>query len=321
MPQPVHIITTFHSAVGGSEWHALNLFEILANYTDVNLWTEAKPDPKLVGRYPIRGIEPHRGVFPKSGNFVFIGVFQGISGWLRGTKPNRTIVFFNTPDLDRLKPFVEGIQSAGIPDVEVAYQSEVHRDLFLEFPGPVHASPIDLDLFRPQPIPHEGFTVGRFHRDSPEKHNAEDPELYRQLLDAGCRVKLMGGLSQQSLIADDRVELSAAGSTPAPDFLNSVDCFLYRTRSDLFEAFGRVIAEALACGIPVVAENRGGFTHLISEGENGFLFDTNADALEKILQIKENPALRESMSQRARELIVEYYSAESQAEMAEFYYR
>lgn len=321
MSQPVHIVSSFHSAVGGSEWHALSLFEILSAYTDVTLWTEYKVDPAFVGRYPIRGIEPQRGVFPKAGNIVFVGVFMGIGPWLRSARPNRVIVFFNTPDYDRLDHVVEGIRSAGVANVDVCYQAEEFQSRFPQYPGPVHQSPIDLNRFQPQPKVHDGFVVGRYSRDAPEKHHADDPDLYLRLADAGCRVRIMGGMCQKDLIADDRVEVSPAGAMPAPDFLAGLDCFLYRTRADLFEAFGRVVAESMACGVPVVAENRGGFTHLIEDGENGFLFQGNEDAFQKVMRLRNEPELRSAMSAKARESMVAYYSPEAQAEMAEYYLR
>lgn len=321
MPQPVHIINSFHSAVGGSEWHALSLFEILAEYTDVQLWTEYKPDPALIGKYPIHGIEPHQGRFPKKGNFIFIGAYFGIGPWLRAASPNRVVVFFNTPDIDRLKHVVEGIQSTGAPKVEVVYQAEEHRAVFPQYPGPVHSSPIDLSQFQPNRVEHNGFTVGRYSRDHDDKHHADNPELYRRLADAGCKVRIMGGMVQRELMADDRIEIIEAGSVPPQEFLSTLDCFLYRIRADWFEAFGRVVAESLACGVPVVAENRGGFTHLIENGRNGFLFDNNDEAFEQVMQIKSDADLQRSMSANARQMILDYYSPEAMAKMAEFYYQ
>lgn len=319
--QPVHIINPFHSSVGGSEQHALSLFDILAEHTDVHLWTEYKPDSSLIGAYPIHGIEPHLGRFPKKGNFVFIGAYFGIGPWLRMASPSRVIVFFNTPDYHRLESVVEGIRSAGVAQVDVSYQAKEFQSRFPQYPGPVHPSPINLEVFRPQPQEDEGFVVGRYSRDAPEKHHANDPDLYRRLADAGCKIRIMGGVSQKDLIADDRVELLPAGAISAPAFLAGLDCFIYRTRADLFEAFGRVVAESMACGVPVVAENRGGFTHLIQDGENGFLFEDNEAALEMVLRIKDDASLRAGMGHKARESMVRYYSPESQSEMIDFYVR
>lgn len=321
MPQTVHLINPLTNANGGSEWHTLSLFEILAEHTEVNLWTEFKADPILAGRYPIRAIDPQRGQFPKGGNLVFIGVYFAVTNWVKAANPSRTVIFFNTPDPDRLAPVVEGLRAAGLANIEVAYQAEAHQKLFPRYPGPVHDSPISLELFQPKPEVHDGFAVGRYSRDSAEKHHAEDAALYRRLADAGCDVRIMGGLSQQEKIADSRVELSAAGSMPPFDFLNGLDCFLYRVREDLYEAFGRVIAEAMACGVPVVAENRGGYASFIEHGQNGFLFTDNDEAFEQVMALKENPSLRADIGVNGRRTVEAMYSPANMAAMAEFYYR
>ena len=41
------------------------------------------------------------------------------------------------------------------------------------------------------------------------------------------------------------------------------------------EAYGNVVVEALACGVPVVAYRRGGPSEIIRHGETGFLVEPN----------------------------------------------
>ncbi len=62
------------------------------------------------------------------------------------------------------------------------------------------------------------------------------------------------------------------------------------------EAFGLVLLEAMACGVPSVATDRGGIPEVIMDGENGFIVpygDTDA-AVEKVLQLLQNDELRHS---------------------------
>jgi glycosyltransferase involved in cell wall biosynthesis len=68
------------------------------------------------------------------------------------------------------------------------------------------------------------------------------------------------------------------------------------------EAFGLVIVEAMACGLPVVCTDAIGNRDLILEGENGFMVRERdpkllADKIELLLQ---NDALRSEMSGKAR---------------------
>ena len=41
------------------------------------------------------------------------------------------------------------------------------------------------------------------------------------------------------------------------------------------EAYGNVIVESLACGVPVIAYRRGGPSEIIQHGETGFLVEPN----------------------------------------------
>jgi len=47
----------------------------------------------------------------------------------------------------------------------------------------------------------------------------------------------------------------------------SCDCFIFPSRTD---TFGRVVLEALACGLPVIASDSGGHVDMIKDCENGY---------------------------------------------------
>ena len=80
----------------------------------------------------------------------------------------------------------------------------------------------------------------------------------------------------------------------------------YRSASILFapgenEAFGRVIIEAMACGLPVIATRGGGIPEIVRHGEDGILvqpgdIDEMANAIENILI---NDELRKGLAQSA----------------------
>jgi len=69
----------------------------------------------------------------------------------------------------------------------------------------------------------------------------------------------------------------------------------------LYESFGMVALEAMACGIPVIASQVGGLAYLVRDGKTGYVVpDGNPKALKQALQkLIENPDLREQMCSQA----------------------
>lgn len=96
--------------------------------------------------------------------------------------------------------------------------------------------------------------------------------------------------------------IQSVGSVPfhdMPDRYREMDILLMPT---VREGFGLSVAEAMACGLPVVASNCSSLPELIDEGKGGFLCpvgDVNAFA-EKINLLAENPDLRKKMGEYNR---------------------
>jgi glycosyltransferase involved in cell wall biosynthesis len=322
----VHLINPLWDAIGGSELRTLGLYDELKHRAEVNLWSRYQPDPRLDGKYPIRRIVPRRLEFPKTGTLIFVGAYVQVGRWVHLTVPRRIILVYNTPDPARLQRLISTLSRRGTRAVELVYASElVRRTVGLE--GVVHPSPIDLDRFvptdgiRPGGLSHR-FTVGRLSRDVPEKHHANDLRLYRSLARMGCRVRVMGGscLAPQA-DANDSVELLPPGIEEPEVFLRGLDCFFYRTADGLTEAFGRVVLEAMACGLPVVCHARGGYAEVIETGRNGFLFESEQEALDILLRLKSDETFRRAIGMAARETVLHLYSAERRREIADFYLR
>jgi glycosyltransferase involved in cell wall biosynthesis len=61
------------------------------------------------------------------------------------------------------------------------------------------------------------------------------------------------------------------GSSSAPDFYARWDVLLYVTTDDYTETWCRVITEAMASGLAIVAENKGAIPEQIDHGEEGLL--------------------------------------------------
>lgn len=77
-----------------------------------------------------------------------------------------------------------------------------------------------------------------------------------------------------------------------------------------YETFGRTIAEAFACGTPVIASDHGAMAELIEEGKTGFLFRVGdgEKLMEKIRQILSQPELAKQMGENARQVFEKNFS-------------
>lgn len=76
------------------------------------------------------------------------------------------------------------------------------------------------------------------------------------------------------------------------------------------EPFGLTLAEANACGTPVIAFNRGAIPEVIKDGTTGYVVDNSAEmimALDTIDRIKRQDCRNHAVSKFSRELMVKNY--------------
>jgi glycosyltransferase involved in cell wall biosynthesis len=326
----IHLINEFNE-IGGSECRALELARLLIDHADVRLWSTGLPDPRLSGVAPIRHISVARSQFPRKGTFVFVGTYFPVGRWIWLSQPRRRIIVFNTPDVfgfNRLEHATNRTFPRRSPSCEVVYASKMLRTL-LGRPGVISHSPINIERFRPTgpmacPLATNSgqrpFRVGRLSRDVPEKFHSDDRALFTSLAGHGVEVRVMGGTCL-GLPPSRGVVVTETGTEPSLAFLRNLDCFLYRTDPEWVEPFGRVVHEAMACGLPVVAGRSGGYAEHIVHGTNGFLFDTTEEAFALVLRLRDDPALRARVGVNARRTVERMYSDEWRHGVVDFYTR
>ncbi|MFX0137825.1 MAG: glycosyltransferase family 4 protein [Candidatus Hodarchaeota archaeon] len=83
-----------------------------------------------------------------------------------------------------------------------------------------------------------------------------------------------------------------------------------------YEGLPNVLLEAMSSGIPVVANNVGGISDVISSGVNGFLVSSKnpSEMIKVINKLLENVNLRNKIGKNARKTIEKYYTWDIMAE-------
>ncbi len=93
------------------------------------------------------------------------------------------------------------------------------------------------------------------------------------------------------------------------DFYGSAKALLYPIEWE--EPFGLVVAEAMACGTPVIAYRRGSMEELIKDGESGFVIESDieklVEAMRKIDQIDRNAVRKHTRDNFSKERMVDEY--------------
>ena len=156
--------------------------------------------------------------------------------------------------------------------------SDSNRHPRLDYHATIHHG-VDTDAFALHPSPGDHLLFfGRIH---PDKGAAEAIEVARR---AGRSLVIAGIVQDQGYFESaiephlDGESVQFVGSVSAADrssVLGGAHALLHLIGFD--EPFGFSVAEALACGTPVIANDRGSMRELIDDGTTGFVV-TGTDA-------------------------------------------
>lgn len=190
---------------------------------------------------------------------------------------------------------IHGFSSDRIMPVYKKYNNNTHyvsisdadRSPELDYIATVHHG-IDLDQFTFNDDPKGDYILyfGRVHHD---KGTKEAVEIARKL---NMRLIIAGIVQDQGYfdayvtpyLKDGEVEyVGSVGPEKRDILLGNAKLLLHPI--NFSEPFGLSIIEAMACGTPVVAFNKGSMPELINDGENGFLVDNADEAMERIKDI------------------------------------
>jgi glycosyltransferase involved in cell wall biosynthesis len=191
---------------------------------------------------------------------------------------------------------------------------------------------VDEGMFAPSPCWGEGvFRIGYAGRFVREKGldlllravAQLPPQAKIILAGSGEQEAALRELSQQLGIGA-RVEFRAPiASTEMPAFYQQLDTFVLpsRTLPNWKEQFGRVLIEAMACGIPVIGARSGEIPNTI--GDAGLLFDEgDVDGLSRhMAELILRPELRVELAEKGRARVLKKFTMQRIAEQTVEVYR
>jgi glycosyltransferase involved in cell wall biosynthesis len=67
------------------------------------------------------------------------------------------------------------------------------------------------------------------------------------------------------------------------------------------EPFGRVLVEAMACGVPVIAMRSGGVPEIVRDGQDGFLVRDLSEMVEALSKVLRDEGLRNRLGRSGKE--------------------
>jgi glycosyltransferase involved in cell wall biosynthesis len=236
-------------------------------------------------------------------------------------------VFFSWQNLNRSYPppfrwferYVLKHAAAGIVgnhDSEEVWRAKGYR-------GPLTIIPqvgVEPDIFKPDERPRDSsdFVIGYAGRFVEEK----GVDLLLQAL-AGLtgewRAELVGSGPEQTRLIElaqrlklaDRVRfLPWMPSAQTVDYYHAIDVLVLpsHSRPNWKEQFGRVLVDAMACGVPVVGSTCGEIPNVI--GAAGLIFpEGDAAALRNQLQrLHDDVTLRRELAQRGRQRVLDHFT-------------
>ncbi len=135
----------------------------------------------------------------------------------------------------------------------------------------------------------------------------------------GCRLVIVGSGPEEGALRDaarglgiERAVRFEPAAANVAEWLHVFDMFVLPS---LNEALSNSLMEAMACGCAVIASNVGGNPELVTDGQNGLLFDCGdaAGLAGKLLALIDNPELRTSLAAAASRSIAGGFTIEASA--------
>ncbi|MFN2251966.1 MAG: glycosyltransferase family 4 protein [Anaerolineae bacterium] len=136
---------------------------------------------------------------------------------------------------------------------------------------------------------------------------------------SGAKLVLLGDGPERSALLDQAHRLGVAGqvelrtwleSSEMPRFYRQLDAFVLPSRStgSWVEQFGRVLIEAMACGVPCVGSTSGEIPYVLGEAGLRFREGDSGDLRDQLRRLAADASLRAELSRAGRQRVLERYT-------------
>ena len=191
-----------------------------------------------------------------------------------------------------------------------SYQYMQYTDLLADvpdsrrhlIPGAFH--PADFP-FKPRPHkPGEPFWAGRISRPDPLKFSPKLWDAYRPVPNIRARIMGWSGPIQSHCGGDVPcwATVLKKRTEPTAEFYPHLHAIIHPS-GEASENWPRFVLEAMAAGVPVITDNRGGVCEMIEHGRTGFLCDTPEDMASAARGLAADESYRMDIAEQAREAV------------------
>jgi glycosyltransferase involved in cell wall biosynthesis len=196
--------------------------------------------------------------------------------------------------------YLAQVQLAPNSELVAEIQEKTRRPSFLMTRG------VDTNYLNPHKRRRQDstFVIGYVGRLRPEKNVRFFAEVEKSLENAGItdyKIVMIGEGSEDDWLKNNlrNVELKGVlrGEKLAEEYAN-MDLFAFPSKTD---AFGNVVLEAMASGVPALVMPEGGPKFLIEQNVNGFVASCQNDFLEQIVHLAQHRQKLSQMCKMARE--------------------
>jgi glycosyltransferase involved in cell wall biosynthesis len=187
----------------------------------------------------------------------------------------------------------------------------------LGFTGEVRVIPNGIDVARFSVVPRAHHNIRILYSGNLSKRKGADLlGPIAEKLDMGIELWIASGLKGRDYARQRSPNMKTLGSISydeMPALYNQVDILVVPS---LREGFCLVAAEAMACGLPVVASKCSAMPELIVEGESGFLVEPEdaSGFADRLNHLASDNELRRRIGIYNRQRIVQHFNEETMVE-------